>query len=269
MNPWNKPYYPQPRQLPQFHQDIPISSFCVWRHNRIIRRSTSFTVASVSNENLHPNLRANLFPSSRDTFRSVPTRTIPTRTIWKGGEVFWILSWIELLVGWSRGDVTKIYDSFSVKDQSICRFIQTGYLMHVYCAMFVINYSFFFGWILLLKNKYLFFDKYCPGIVTGMGCFLPLQNPGAEWNSRFQRRGPPERPAWAVSWWGMIYTRLTRKTGDNFRRANCSNALELLLQKPKIIICDGAIAALHTETNKDHQKALKISFDRWTVLVIE
>jgi ABC-type multidrug transport system fused ATPase/permease subunit len=43
----------------------------------------------------------------------------------------------------------------------------------------------------------------------------------------------------------------------------------LLLQNPGIIICDGAITALHTETDQDLQKALKDGFHRRTVLVFE
>ncbi|KFZ19725.1 hypothetical protein V501_00537, partial [Pseudogymnoascus sp. VKM F-4519 (FW-2642)] len=43
----------------------------------------------------------------------------------------------------------------------------------------------------------------------------------------------------------------------------------LLLQNPGIIICDGAISALNTETNEDLQMALKYSFDRRTVLVFD
>ena len=42
-----------------------------------------------------------------------------------------------------------------------------------------------------------------------------------------------------------------------------------LLQKPRIIICVGAITALHTETDRELKKALKASFDGRTVLVIE
>ena len=77
----------QPRQLPQFHRESPIlpaSAFLAWRHNRITQRSISSTVVSVSSETSkksHPNLRANSFPSLRETSRSVPRRTVPTRTL--------------------------------------------------------------------------------------------------------------------------------------------------------------------------------------------
>ena len=43
----------------------------------------------------------------------------------------------------------------------------------------------------------------------------------------------------------------------------------LLLQKPGIIICDGAITALNTETDQDFQKALNKGFHGRTVLVFE
>ena len=43
----------------------------------------------------------------------------------------------------------------------------------------------------------------------------------------------------------------------------------LLLQKPGFIICDGAITALHKETDEDLKEALKGSFEGRTVLVIE